>query len=120
MLAVHGRELRLIQCKHTTWEGSIDADALAEIVMAMDTCPNRYLASVRHKYALHLTVVTNGTFTRAARSHARERDIELISQQELCAMLQRIPCAPGEVEAMEARRLASMHDLRIAIEQITN
>jgi hypothetical protein len=120
VVALHGQELRLVQCKHTTWEGSIDADALAEVVMALDTYPSRYLASVRHKYGLHLTVVTNGTFTRAARSQARERDIELISQQELCAMLQRTACTPGEVEAMEARRLASMHDLRVAIEQIVN
>jgi hypothetical protein len=118
VVALHGQELRLIQCKHITWEGSIDADALAEIVMALDTYPSRYLASVRDKYNLHLTVVTNGTFTRAARSQARERDIELISQQELGTMLQRTSCTPGEIEAMEARRLASMHDLRIAIEQM--
>jgi hypothetical protein len=120
VVALQGRDLRLIQCKHTTCEGSVDADALCEIVMAIDTYLSRCLASVRHKYALHLRVVTNGTFTRAAKFQARERDIELVSQQELCAMLQRTPCTPGEVEAMEARHLASMHDLRIAIEQITN
>ncbi|HXX24461.1 MAG TPA: SNF2-related protein [Terriglobia bacterium] len=118
VIAVRGQQLRLVQCKHTTWEASIGADALAEILMALDTYLSRYLAPLRQGYALRLTVATNGSFTRAAQRQARERDIDLITLQELCAMLQRTPCTLGEVEAMEARRLATMRDLRVAIEQM--
>lgn len=118
VLAMHGTELRLIQCKHTAWGASIDAEALAEVVTALDLYRNRYLRSVHRGHVLRPVVTTNGTFTGAARSHAKERDVELISHQELCAMLDRYACTPGEVEAMEARRLQSMRDLRIAIEQL--
>jgi len=93
---------------------------LAEIIMALDTYRDRNLNWVRHRYTLRPMIVTNGTFTRVAQSQARERDVELISEQELCVMLDRMPCTPGEVEAMEARRLASMRDLRAAIEQLGN
>lgn len=118
VLALYGKELRLIQCKHTTWGASIDAEALAEVVTALDLYRNRYLRSVYHSHVLRPVVTTNGTFTSAARSHAKERDVELISHQELCVMLGRYACTPGEVEAMEARRLQSMCDLRAAIERL--
>src|SRR5439155_10064687 len=36
VIAVRGEELRLIQCEHTSWGASIDTDALAEIVTALD------------------------------------------------------------------------------------
>jgi HJR/Mrr/RecB family endonuclease len=120
VIAVRGKELRLIQCKHTTWGAPIDADVLAEIVMALDTYRDRNLGSARNRYTLRPIIVTNGTFTCVAESQARERDVDLTSEQELCVMLDRTPCTPGEVEAMEARRLASMRDLRAAIEQLGN
>jgi hypothetical protein len=120
VIAVHDKELRLVQCKHTTWGAPIDTDVLAEIIMALDAYRDRNLNWVRHRYTLRPMIVTNGTFTRVAQSQARERDVELISEQELCVMLDRMPCTPGEVEAMEARRLASMRDLRAAIEQLGN
>lgn len=108
VIAMHGQDLRLVQCKHTVWGDSIDADALAEIVMALDTYSIRYLGPLQRRHTLHAIVVTNGIFTHAAKSQARERDIELVSKQELCAALEQTPCTPGEVEAMEARRLESM------------
>jgi hypothetical protein len=59
--------------------------------------------------------LTLGTFAHAACSQARDRDIDLIS---LCAMLLQMACTPGKIEGLEARRLASMHDLRVAVEQM--
>ena len=61
------------------------------------------------------TILTLDTFARAASAQVRERDIDLIS---LCAMLLQTACTPGKIEALEARRLASMHDLRVAVEQM--
>lgn len=115
VIACRGQDLRLIQCKHTTTETIIDADALAEICSALDTYRQRYFRALPHNYTLHPVVITNGTFTSQAKSLSRERDIELVSADGLWAMLKRYACTPGEIEEMESRRLASMRDVQAAI-----
>jgi hypothetical protein len=115
VIAYYGRDLRLIQCKHTTFGTTIDADALAEICSALDTYRHRYFRAATHDYALHPVVATNGSFTSQAKSLARERDIELVSADGLAAMLKQYACTPGEIEEMESRRLASMRDVQAAI-----
>ena len=117
VIAVRDAQVRLIQCKHTAWGATMDADSLAEIVMALDTYRHRHLRAISQRRSLQAVVVTNALFTAAAKSVARLRDVDLISEQELWAMLEQTPCTPGELEAMEARRLASMRDLHAAIEQ---
>jgi hypothetical protein len=115
VMAFCGRNVRLIQCKHTTGVTTIDADALAEICNALDTYRYRYLRALTQDYGVHPVVVTNGSFTGQARSLARERDIELVSGPELWNVLEQISCTPGEIEVMESRRLESMRDVQAAI-----
>ena len=85
--------------------------------MALETYRHRHLGAVSQGENLRSVVVTNGTFTKAAKSEGRERDVELVSEEELWALLERTPCTPGEIEAVEARRLASVADLRAALER---
>lgn len=84
--------------------------------MALETYRNRHLRALSQRGYLRPVVVTNGTFTKAARSEGRERDVELVSERELWTLIEETPCTPGEIEAMEARRLGSMADLRAALE----
>lgn len=120
VIAIRGRGLRLIQCKHTSFGANIDADTLAEVCNALDIYRHRYLRDAMQRYVIHAIVATNGRFTRKARSLASERDIELVTVNELNVMLEQTPCTPGEIEAMESRRLASMRDIQAAIKRLTS
>jgi hypothetical protein len=115
VIAARKPDLWLIQCKHTSYGTTLDADPLAEICNALDTYRHRYLRALTGKYALHGAVVTNGKFTNRARALAHERDIKIVSAAELGDMLEQTPCTPGEVEAVESDRLASMRDVQAAI-----
>ena len=118
VIAIRGRALRLIQCKHTSISANIDGETLAEVCNALDIYRGRYLRDAIQQYVFHGIVATNGKFTRQAKSLASERDIELVAALELGAMLKDTPCTPGEIEAMESRRLASMRDVQAAITRL--
>jgi hypothetical protein len=60
--------------------------------------------------------MTNGDLTRQARREAKARDIRLVDGAELWQLLDATPCTAAEVEAMAARRLASMRDVQAAID----
>ena len=117
VIAIFDTRVRVVQCKHTAWGASMDADSLAEVLMALEIYGHRHLRAVSQRGNLQPVVVTNGTFTKAAKSEGRERDVELVSEGDLWTLLEQTPCTPGDIEAMEARRLASMADLRAALER---
>jgi len=118
VIAVREREVRLIQCKHTLWDASVDADAVAEVIQAFDGYRARWLRSHGKIYALHPMLVTNGRFTTMAQDAARARDIHLLSANDLWRILDATPCTPADIEFMEGRRLASMRDVQVAIEDL--
>jgi HJR/Mrr/RecB family endonuclease len=115
VLSVAGSQIRLVQCKHSLWDASVDADALAEVIGAMEIYRARYIRGLPRALTLRPVVVTNGVFTTGARAEARSRDVELVGSNDLCLLLEEMPCTPAEVEAMEERRLASMRDVQAAI-----
>lgn len=117
VLAVAGNHIRLVQCKHSIWGGSVDADAVAEAVGAMEIYRARYLRGLPKSRTLHTVVITNGRFTRTARRQAQAHDVELRGDGELWRSLEETPCTAAEVEIMEARRLASLHDVQVALER---
>jgi hypothetical protein len=58
---------------------------------------------------------TNRTITRRARRLADESDVHLVAGGDIRQALLKTPCSPGEIEAMEERRLESMPDTQAAI-----
>lgn len=118
VIAVHEREIRLIQCKHTIWGVSVDANVLAEVIDASDGYRARYLPILPPTLALSSVLVTNGTFTSAARAEAGSRDVRLVPNAELWQLIEATPCTYAEIEAMNARRLASMRDIQVAMERL--
>jgi len=118
VLAVGHKQVRIVQCKHSLWDAALDADVLAEVVGAIDLYRTKYLKDLPQTLALRPIIVTNGVFTRTARTAARGRDVELVGDPELSKLLEETPCTPAEVEAMEARRLASMRDVQVAIKSL--
>jgi HJR/Mrr/RecB family endonuclease len=119
VVAIHEREVRLIQCKHTLWEASVDADVIAEVISAFDGYRARRLRALSARATLWPVLVTNGELTRRARREARARDIELVDGGDLWKLLDATPCTAAEVEAMAARRLASMRDVQAAIDSMS-
>lgn len=120
VLAVRHNQMRIVQCKHSMWGASVDADALAEVVGAMEIYRARYLREIPRTIALRPIVVTNGVFTAGARAAAQARDVELVGDPDLSRLLEETPCTPAEIEAMEDRRLASMRDVQAAIKLLVS
>ena len=120
VLAVGHKQIRIVQCKHSIWGATVDADVLAEGVGAIDLYRAKYLRDLPRTLTLRSVVVTNGLFTKAARTAAQVRDVELVGEPELSGLLEELPCTPAEVEVMEARRLASMRDVQAAIKSFVS
>lgn len=120
VLAVGDKQIRVVQCKHSIWGATVDADVLAEAVGAIDLYRAKYLRDLPRTLTLRSVVVTNGLFTKAARTAAHMRDVELVGHPELSKLLEELPCTPAEVEVMEARRLASMRDVQAAIKSFVS
>lgn len=115
-IAIREGEVRLVQCKHTLWDATVDVDALAEVINAFDGYRAKRLRAFSGRAVLRPVLATNGDLTRRARKEAKARDIQLIDGSQLLRLLAETPCTAAEVEAMEARRLASMRDVQAAIE----
>jgi len=118
VLAVGHNQMRIVQCKHSIWGASVDADVLAEVIGAMEIYRARYLRGIPRTVALRPVVVTNGVFTKGARAAGQARDVELVGDPELSRLLEESQCTPAEIEAMEERRLASMRDVQAAIKSL--
>jgi len=115
VLAVRGRELRLIQCKHSLWSAQVDADVVAEIIGGMDLYRVRYMRNIPSAVSLMPVIVSNGTFTTMARAEASKRDVQLVGDLELWNLLAESPCTRAEVEASENRRLETMKDVQAGL-----
>lgn len=118
VLAIRAGEIRLIQCKHTLWDASVDADVIAQVLGAFDGYRTRFRRFLTQKITLRPMLVTNGTFTARARTEAKVRDVKLVANSDLWKLLEETPSTPAEVEMMEDRRLASMRDVQAAIERL--
>jgi superfamily II DNA or RNA helicase len=114
VIAVYKTEIRLIQCKHTLWGDSIDTDAVNELISAFDGYRARRLTPGSGR-VIRAVLSTNGTITRRARRLADESDVHLVAGGDIGQALLKTPCSPGEIEAMEERRLESMPDTQAAI-----
>jgi SNF2 family DNA or RNA helicase len=115
VIAIKGKHVRLIQCKHSLWSAYIDADVVGEVVGAIDLYRIRHLRDLPASMSLFPVIVSNGTFTSMARKAAAECDVELIGDLELWKLLSQTPCTRAELEVIENRRAESMRDVQAAL-----
>jgi hypothetical protein len=115
VISIRGNQVRLIQCKHSIWSAYIDADVVAEVIGAMELYRIRHLRILSSKMSLFPVIVSNGTFTSAARKASLERDVELTGNLELWKLLSQTPCTRAELEVLENRRTESMRDVQAAL-----
>jgi hypothetical protein len=118
VIALKGKQIRLIQCKHSAWSVYIDADVVAEVIGAMDLYRIRHLRSLPANMSLFPVIVSNGTFTSMARKQALECDVELIGDLDLWKLLKQIPCTRAELEVVENCRVESMKDVQAALRSL--
>jgi hypothetical protein len=107
--------VELVQCKHTVWDSSVDADAIADLIQAFDGCRARRFRQLSKSVLFRMTLVTNGKLTSAARKAARERDIHILAGADLMRKLEAQPCTAMDVQTANDRRLASMRDVQARI-----
>lgn len=115
VISINDNELRLIQCKHTQWDASVEADVIVETISALDSYRGRLLRDIANEMTMKPLLVTNGKFTRAARQEALIRDVQLVSSQDFWQLLEKHPCTLAEIEIMESRRLKSISEVKAAI-----
>lgn len=118
VIAIKKQEIFLIQCKHTLWDANIDATAVAEMLNAFDGYRVRLRDVFSRNFTLRPILVTNGNFTARVRTEAKVRDVKLVTNSDLWKLLEETPATPAEVEMMENRRLASMQNIRAAVEYL--
>jgi hypothetical protein len=118
VIAMRHRQISLIQCKHTLWDASVDAEVVAELIQAFDGYRARWLRDHTSSWVLQAILVTNGHYTAGARRAATERGIDLVAGSDLWRLLETTPCTPAGIEAMEGRRLASLRDVQVAFESL--
>ncbi len=117
VIAAKGKEVRLIQCKHSAWSAYVEADVVAEVIGAIDLYRMRHLQKLPASMSLFPVIVSNGTFTSMARKQALECDVELIGDLELWKLLNQMPCTRAELEVIENRRVESMKDVQAALRE---
>jgi len=118
VISKDGNELRLIQCKHTSWGSNVDEDAVLETINAFDGYRARWLRSLTN-LTLRTILVTNGKFSSKAKRKANTHDIELIDSNKLLELLERKPSTLGEIEQIECRRSGSMREVQTALSRMT-
>jgi hypothetical protein len=115
LISLAGRELRLIQCKHTQWGGKVDAEVVAEVITAVDGYRAKYLRQLGQRFHVRIALITNGGFTKAALKSAKDHDIEMTAWDELQKRLESSKISQGDVNEMIAARCSSMRDLPAAL-----
>jgi SNF2-related domain/Helicase conserved C-terminal domain/Restriction endonuclease len=115
VLAFRKAEIRLIQCKHSSSESQLGAEALDEVSLAFDGYRARRMPSLPSSVTVRLIVATNGAVSRDVRREAVTRNIELLGQDTLVKLLDQHKCTYAEVEVLESSRLETMRDVQAAI-----
>jgi SNF2 family DNA or RNA helicase len=118
VISILGTEVKLIQCKHTCWDANVDIDVVVETINAFDSYRGRWLHGIANRMNLKALLITNGKYTRAAKSHASVSDVQILSDNDLWPLLEDKPCTLGEIEVMENRRMASMRDVQREINRL--
>jgi hypothetical protein len=108
VISLAGRELRLIQCKHTQWGNKVEADVIAEVITAIDGYRAKYLRQFGQQLVFRAVVITNGEFTKSARAEANDKGVEIIASDELQKRLESTKISQWDVNEMLTERCASM------------
>lgn len=115
VISLAGRELRLIQCKHTQWSGKVDAEVVAEVITALDGYRAKYLRQFKGQFVFRAVVITNGEFTKPARAEAKDKGVEMMAWDELQKRLESTKISQWDVDEMRTGRCASMPDVSAAL-----
>ena len=105
-------ELRLIQCKHRSWDSSIEADIVAEMINAFDNYRGGILRRIANKFTMKPVLITNGKYTQTARQQAISNDIHILSGQDIKELIDKYPCTLAEIELMESNRVRSFAEVK--------
>lgn len=112
VLSWQNKEVRLIQCKHTSFGRDIDEDSIGEILSAFDGYRGRHLADIDQWQTV---IATNGKFTEKTKMAARDSGVKLLGPRELDALLAKYPITFAEIEAAERKRCKTIKDVKSAL-----
>lgn len=110
VLAIKGRDLRLIRCVHASFSDRDDERVVSETLLGLEWYREKLLNCEPNLHMLPLLASSQEANDELARE-ASLNGVALISLREMKAAIQQHQCSLGEVEAMEARRLQSMSEL---------
>lgn len=112
LVAVNAIEVKLVQCKHTAGNGTIDHRAITDLRDASDL----YRAEVftGHLRRLHPTCVgvTNGRFDQETRARAARDGIVLHDASDLQVWIRDNPVSCAELEGIEGNRARNIDEVK--------
>lgn len=118
VISISGNQIKLIQCKHTQWDSSVETDIIAETINAFDNYRGGVLRGYCSGFTMTPVLVTNGTCTRSTRQTAASNDVQIISDQAFGRLLDQYPCTLAEIEMIEVSRLKSMSEVKARFRNI--
>lgn len=113
VISRHNNEVRLIQCKHTSFGREIDEEGVAEVLSAFDGYRSRHFAGSGAQ--LLTMIATNGKITEKIKKTARSLGIKLFGPRELEERLVAYPITFAEVEVLERKRCKTISDVKLAL-----
>jgi hypothetical protein len=114
VLSQDGNEIRIIQCKHTSFAREVDEDCFEELLFAF----TGYRSRLFNKTGIRLqpVIVTNGNFLPKTKMAAISSGVEIIGGKELELSLTKSGVTRAEIEAIEQFRCKTMKDVKMMVE----
>jgi hypothetical protein len=109
VVAQHGSEIRLIQCKHTQWTNAVDKEILMELISSCDAFHGSIGVS---GFTFKPVLITNSSVPRTVLEFALNRDVEVIGSASFSSYLGNMQCSRAEVETVERQRYSSIAQLK--------
>jgi len=114
VLSRQDNNVRIIQCKHSSFAAEIEEEVLGEVLCAFDGYRTRYFAG--SMLGMNAVLVTNGKIPERVQKMAREHGITLICGYNFEKLLSKYPCTLAEVELTEEFRCRSIREVANRIE----
>lgn len=109
VVAINGKNVRLIQCKHTCSGGVIDPDIVDETISAFDNY--RALFFSDNEYSLRRVLATNASIPPIVIRHCNDHGIEIVDIMVIGELLKRYSVSMTDIDLNDKMRLKSISDL---------
>jgi superfamily II DNA or RNA helicase len=112
VVAVSNTEIRLVQCKHTSWGATVQPEVVDEVMSGFEAYRAKHIPNSLRRLRLVPVLVTNGEFARSTRTAAERVGVQLVSGTDLQLSIMELKIATHDLDRCARRRLESLGAVR--------